>query len=388
MIIKNKVQYGNQTSTTEDSYTKEEFNNIITDSVENSNTATLSHLKDSYFIYNDILYIATSDISIGNTIIPNTNCKKVSISEELQKAQDVSPGGDNELLEQLINGTITSFSGSMTQIRAGLFYNCTSLRSVSFPACSYIGQEAFCNCFDLKSISFPACASINMNAFNACSSLKNINFPMCNIINTSAFAYCVALTTINLPECSILGNYAFGSCVALTTINLPECSILGQYAFQSCRALTTVSLPKCTYIDNGGFKECSSLTTINLPECSYIGQSAFESCRALTVVSLPKCISTQYRTFASCYSLTTINLPKCSYIGTLAFFNCYNLVSLYLTNSSYVTLDASYAFSSTPIGGYSASAGRYGSIYVPASMLESYKTMTNWTYFSSRFVGI
>jgi hypothetical protein len=50
-------------------------------------------------------------------------------------------------------------------------------------------------------------------------------------------------------------------------------------------------------------------------------------------------------------------------------------------------LDRSDAFRSTPIAGYTDSAGKYGSIYVPASLLASYKTATNWTYFSSRFVG-
>jgi hypothetical protein len=48
----------------------------------------------------------------------------------------------------------------------------------------------------------------------------------------------------------------------------------------------------------------------------------------------------------------------------------------------------SNAFASTPIGGYSTSTGTYGSIYVPASLLTSYQTATNWTYFSSRFVGV
>lgn len=48
----------------------------------------------------------------------------------------------------------------------------------------------------------------------------------------------------------------------------------------------------------------------------------------------------------------------------------------------------SNAFSSTPIGGYRTYAGQYGSIYVPTSMLTTYKTASNWSYFSSRFVGI
>ena len=65
----------------------------------------------------------------------------------------------------------------------------------------------------------------------------------------------------------------------------------------------------------------------------------------------------------------------------------YNFKYLYLTGSSLCKLSNSNAFSSTPIGGYSASAGTYGSIYVPASLLTSYQTATNWAYFSSRFVA-
>lgn len=55
---------------------------------------------------------------------------------------------------------------------------------------------------------------------------------------------------------------------------------------------------------------------------------------------------------------------------------------------SVASLAHSNAFSSTPIAGYSASTGQVGSIYVPASLLTTYQSKTNWTYFSSRFVGV
>jgi hypothetical protein len=70
------------------------------------------------------------------------------------------------------------------------------------------------------------------------------------------------------------------------------------------------------------------------------------------------------------------------------FKNCIYLKSLYLMGSSLCQLYSSNAFASTPIGGYSTYTSTYGSIYVPASLLTSYQTATNWTYFSSRFVGI
>ena len=91
--------------------------------------------------------------------------------------------------------------------------------------------------------------------------------------------------------------------------------------------------------------------------------------------------------FAYCFSLTSVSFPVCTYIGSYAFRYCYNLISLTLGGSTVCSLPYSNAFTPTPIGGYSTSAGRYGSIYVPASLLASYKAATNWSYFSSRFVG-
>jgi len=65
------------------------------------------------------------------------------------------------------------------------------------------------------------------------------------------------------------------------------------------------------------------------------------------------------------------------------------LLSLYILLSSVCVLAKSNAFNSTPIAGYTTNTeGVYGSIYVPASLLSDYKAANNWSYFSSRFVGI
>lgn len=51
----------------------------------NEPTATSSHHYnvDDFFFYNDTLYIATSEINIGDTITPNTNCDTTTITAEL-----------------------------------------------------------------------------------------------------------------------------------------------------------------------------------------------------------------------------------------------------------------------------------------------------------------
>jgi hypothetical protein len=155
-----------------------------------------------------------------------------------------------------------------------------------------------------------------------------------------------------------------------------------------CKSLTSVNFPAATEIGSTAFYYCSKLTTASFPAVISIGDNAFSYCHSLTTVSFPAVITIGAKAFANCINLTTANFPVASTIYSSAFYWCNHLVSLYLTGSSLCTLFNSNAFYSTPIGGYSTSAGTYGSIYVPTSLLTSYQNATNWTYFSSRFVGI
>lgn len=141
---------------------------------------------------------------------------------------------------------------------------------------------------------------------------------------------------------------------------------LGPYAFAYCTLLAGVDLPAVTLISSTAFYSCSRLASVSVPACSTVGVNAFAYCSALRTISLPACVN----------------------LATGAFLKCYRLVSLYLLGSSVCTLSASTAFSSTPIGGYTTTTGHLGSIFVPSSMLASYKTQPNWSFFSARFVGV
>jgi hypothetical protein len=151
-----------------------------------------------------------------------------------------------------------------------------------------------------------------------------------------------------------------------------------------------------TYAGSGGGGDTSvedglitrNITNIENDRVTSVGNYAFYSCTKLTTVSLQAATSIGSYAFRQCSNLTTASFPAATLIRSGVFYACYNLKSLYLTGSSVCCLSHSNAFSSTPIGGYSTSAGTYGAIYVPTSLLTSYKTATNWTYFSSRFVGI
>ena len=68
-------------------------------------------------------------------------------------------------------------------------------------------------------------------------------------------------------------------------------------------------------------------------------------------------------------------------------YSCYNLISLNLAEVSSVPTLGTGAFTSTPIGGYSTSAGQYGSVYVPSSLYNDFLIAPNWSNISSRILS-
>lgn len=85
------------------------------------------------------------------------------------------------------------------QISSGVFYNCTSLKSVTFPdSLTYIAVHAFEGCSGLTSVSLPnAVATIDNKAFAQCSELVTITIPdSVTRIGANAFEGCESLMDI------------------------------------------------------------------------------------------------------------------------------------------------------------------------------------------------
>ena len=114
-----------------------------------------------------------------------------------------------------------------------------------------------------------------------------------------------------------------------------EITAIGDRAFYSCSKLTTVDLPKATIIGSNAFSVCSSLTTVDLPEATSIAGAAFSSCS----------------------SLTTVILRNTEQVATLSDTNAFNR---------------------------SANA----IIYVPDSLVDSYKAANNWSTYADRIKGL
>ena len=161
------------------------------------------------------------------------------------------------------------------------------------------------------------------------------------------------IRTLNLPICTSIGSAAFGGCISLSNISLPNVEYIGNNTFDLCKNLQSIDLPNVKYIGKNGFMRCYSLSEVSLPNVEYIGDSAF----------------------GHCSNITSINLPKCSILEGIPFYGADNLSVLTLGYGSLVSIT-----SPLYVSGITSSTG---SIYVPASLVDAYKSAPNWSYYSS-----
>ncbi len=131
---------------------------------------------------------------------------------------------------------------------------------------------------------------------------------------------------------------------------------------------------------------CSAykLKTVQFDQVRSIGQSAFYRCSSLTNASFPVCSYVTSYAFAYCSALSKVYLGDARILSSSAFYYCSNLQAVGLGGSTVCILASSSVFYSTPISGTSAT----GYIYVPNSLIATYKGNASWASYSSRITGI
>lgn len=313
--------------------------------------------------------------AIPDTYIQPSGTKTITENGIYDVKNYASATIDIESLDSsLITRDITTYTNDqITLVGDYAFANCSSLTLVSFPVCGTISYGAFQYCSNLTSISFPACTSIGSYAFQYCSKLTTVSFPQCINISNDAFYQCSGLTSVSFPQCINIGNNAFYHCSRLTSVSFPVCTTIGEQAFYNCFSLTSVSFPKCETIGRAAFGSCYSLTSVSFPACTAINSSAFKHCKTLTMA-----------TFGEASLINTSSNPL---IREAAFLGCTHLTKLTLNYSSVVTLLDRSALEFTPMMQVSY-VGIFGSIYVPASLVDAYKSTTNWAIYSNRITAI
>lgn len=153
-------------------------------------------------------------------------------------------------------------------------------------------------------------------------------------------------------------------------------------AFSNCASVVSISLPAATTVGNWAFMQCSKLATVSLPEATTLGSAAFSACAALTSVTIPKATSLPSQSLYNCTSLQKIDLPAVTSISDSVFMMDSALTAVILRSTTLVTLSNKSAFSSSGV-----SAGT-GYIYVPSSLVASYKAATNWSTYAAQIRAI
>ena len=147
---------------------------------------------------------------------------------------------------------------------------------------------------------------------------------------------------------------------------------IGSSAFMRCSALKTIDLPNATTIGSSAFSNCYVLESVDLPNATTIGSSAFSNCYVLESVDLPNATTIGSSAFMSCSALKTIDLPNATTIGSSAFMSC-NMEKIYLRSKTMCTCTGNPNIASST------------TIYVPESLIDSYKTATYWSSYASKF---
>lgn len=306
------------------------------------------------------------------------------------------------------------YSSNVKYIPHYKFMSTSGLTSVSLSQALGIGSHAFDHCYSINYIDLPKVTVIDQYAFVSCSALTEASIYDCSIISGSAFQSCSGLTTVHGSNITDIKINGFAGCNRLSDINTAQVINLGQGAFGYCSSLTNLSLPNIqslnsvmfvyagiqsiylgsnlsAIIPEAAFRYATKLSTISGPginNITTISTSAFEYCGSLTTISFPNAQLIEASGFARCSYLTEIILPKIQSISGRAFYSCYKLISVNLTQVTSVPTLSTSVFTSTPIGGYSVTAGQYGSVFVPASLYNSFITTTNWVAISSRIVSV
>lgn len=324
-------------------------------------------------------------------------------------------------------------------VRSNAFLSCSLLSTVNLPLCSAIYTSAFGSCWALESATFTNVSIIAESVFQLCYNLSYISIPSVKTIYTSAFAHCSALSSIDMPAVQSLYTYAFFNCLNLISVSVPNLVSIGSSAFYGCSNLEGIYGPSVMSVGSGAFYSCIALSYVSFPAITssdklrqYLFNSSIYS--RLTVISMPNITrigplwnntsgykppnletinfnnavsvgtnfswlshlkniyldalsATDSSMFANCTAIEMISLPGVSRINTQTFNGCTALKSVYLLySSSMVSLMHSSAFLNTPMLD-STYLGYFGSIFVPSSMVASYKTYGVWSWFSDRIAS-
>lgn len=231
----------------------------------------------------------------------------------------------------------------------------------------------------------------NVTTVNIGSSVETIPSYFIN-----GFSKVTSLTLPNSVTC--IGAYAFYGCTNITSITIPESvttfgylskenTSIGTWSILYSSGITTLNYNAIAAHKYGNINRSSNLwgkdlTTINIGNQVQVIPAGFlgSNQTSITSINIPSSVTTieDYAFYQS--KLTSIDLPaSVTSIGNYAFYGCSSLTSITIRATTPPTLDSSYTYTFPTTS---------CTIYVPASAVNTYKTTSKWSYWTSKIQAI
>lgn len=175
-----------------------------------------------------------------------------------------------------------------------------------------------------------------------------------------------AIEDVTFPALTKIGDYALSGCSSLRTVTAPNLSTIGRCTFEGSGQLTNITLDNVVEIDGGAFRK-TAIGQLVLPNCTRLCKSSSSSLAYGTRLGL-------------------VDFGKQVSVGG-ALQGASSLTAIILRSSTLCTCENS----SFGNGGAAQNTPLYagvGYIYVPADLVDSYKSATNWSAYASQIVPI
>lgn len=168
------------------------------------------------------------------------------------------------------------------------------------------------------------------------------------IIKSKAFTYNNTIKSVSFPNLIRL-HESFMQCTNLENVNFPNLiEITSMRTFSGCGKLKSLVFPKVVCLHgNINFENCTALEFIDFA-------SPINNYREASSQKLPLNYNIGQNAFKGCTLLKTLVIRATDIPWIIANVNC---------------------FANSPF----AEGGTGGTVYVPAALIEQYKTATNWS---------
>ena len=126
----------------------------------------------------------------------------------------------------------------------------------------------------------------------------------------------------------------------------------------------------------------TNIASLSLPALETIAGYAFYECTKLTEMVFPALTDVPYNGMRQFKGIAKADFHVLRSIGANGFYQCTNLETLIIRSNTPCTLASGSVLTSTKI------LGGTGYVYVPAALVDAYKSASNWSAIAAQFRAI